>query len=333
MLACMVNSCIRTKSCSIEGISRPEDGCGRQSESRVKQAKRWLMSKWTGWDTFFVPYIAPLLGQLSKAGEIVIVMDGSETGRGCTTLMLSVIWGKYAIPVVWTTREGAKGHFSDAVHTELARECLALLPVGQQCRVVLLGDGEFDGQSLHRWCVGRGWQFVTRTACDRHIDFGGEVARFDSIQTTRGIVFIPSALPMANGVFWHGKGHKKPLFLLTNMELGQEACDYYKRRFKIETLFKHLKSAGFHLDKTRLKCSYKLANLIIVVAFAFVFSFCMGAFITANEPVEYLETIVRKDRLARIAPIAIAQLAIGHNASCVINFFSDLSKNFQWIFT
>ena len=115
--------------------------------------------------------------------------------------------------------------------------------------------------------------------------------------------------------------------------MGYEACNYYKRRFKIETFFKHLKSAGFYLNKTRLKCPVKVANLIIVVAFSFIISFCMGAFIKENVPVKTLETIVRKDRLNKITPIAIAQLAIKHNSNCVLIFFSELSKNFQSVFT
>ncbi len=146
---------------------------------------------------------------------------------------------------------------------------------------------------------------------------GGVVARMDT----------------ANAVYWKDKRYSKPLFLLTNLELGYEACQYYKRRFKIETLFKHLKSAGFYLHKTRLKCPKKLANLIIVVAFSFIITFCMGLFIKENEPGNSLELIVRKDRLLKITPIAIAQLAINANCGCVFIFFSDLSKNFNKVFT
>ena len=57
------------------------------------------------------------------------------------------------------------------------------------------------------------------------------------------------------------------------------------------------------------------------------------AFIKENEPLKNLETIVRKDRLNKITPIAIAQLAIKHNCHCAVIFFSNLSKNYQWVFT
>ncbi len=63
---------------------------------------------------------------------------------------------------------------------------------------------------------------------------------------------MPQALPQANAVYWCEKGYSRPIFLLTNMASAQEAYRYYKRRFRIEFMFKHLKSGGFHLHKTRL---------------------------------------------------------------------------------
>ena len=331
-MSSLIQACVRNGHCRLESLSESTEAYqARKKSSLLQQAKRWLGNKWTDWQTFYLPFVRHFLQGLAAKGEIVFVMDGSQTGSANTTLMLSVLCKGFAVPVVWVVKKGEKGHFPEEMHTDLLKMVAQICPPG--CRIVLLGDGEFDGQALQQWCVGNLWSFVVRTSSDRLIDFDGEVARFDSIQTTRSICFIPGALPLANAVYWREKGHPKPLFLLTNLELGYEACHYYKRRFKIETLFKHLKSAGFYLHKTRLKCPKKLANLIIVVAFSFVFSFCMGLLIKEKEPSQNLELIVRKDRLHKITPIAIAQLAIRHNCPCVLIFFSELSKNFNEVFT
>jgi hypothetical protein len=278
-----------------------------------------------------MPFVRHFLQGLAAKGELVFIIDGSQTGSANTTLMLSVLCKGFAIPVAWVVKEGEKGHFPAEMHTDLLKMIAPICPEG--CRLVLLGDGEFDGQGLQDWCNDNNWCFVVRTSSDRQIDFDGETARFDSIQTTQSVYFIEGALPSANAVYWKDKKYLKPLFLLTNMELGYEACNYYKRRFKIETLFKHLKSAGFYLHKTRLKCPEKLTKLIIIVAFAFVFTFCMGVFLKEKNSIQSLEKIVRKDRLNKITPIAIAQLAIKHRCGCLLNFFSDLSKNFNEVFT
>jgi hypothetical protein len=332
LMASLVQACILNGHCRLESLSEASEAYGTEKKSSLlQQAKRWLGNKWTDWQGFYLPFARHFLQGLATKGEIVFVIDGTQSGHANTCLMISVLYRGFAIPLAWVVKKGEKGHFPEEMHLDLLQMIAPICPSG--CRLVLLGDGEFDGDGLMEWCVGNGWIFVVRTSTDRSIDFDGEVARFDSLRTTRSICFIPDAGQWANAVFWHNKAYKKPLFLLTNLELGQEACHYYKLRFKIETLFKHLKSAGFYLHKTRLKCPVKVANLIIVVAFAFVISFCMGAFIKENAKTDTLETLVRKDRLTKISPIAIAQAAIRQNAHCALIFFSELSKNFHHVFT
>lgn len=332
LLVSLIQACIRNGHCRLESLSESSDAYrALKKSSLLQQSKRWLSNKWTDWQTFYLPFVHHFLHGLATKGEVVFVMDGSQTGSANTTLMLSVLCKGFAVPVAWVVKKGEKGHFSEEMHVDLLQMIAPVCPIG--CRFVLLGDGEFDGQALREWCHENDWLFVVRTSSDRLIDFDGEIARFDSIQTTRSVCFIESALPKANAVYWKGKKHTKPIFLLTNMELGYEACNYYKRRFKIETLFKHLKSAGFYLHKTRIKCPQKLANLIIVVAFAFIITFCIGVFLKANGPKHSLERIVRKDRLNKITPIAMAQLAIMAACDAVLIFFSDLSKNFNEVFT
>ena len=96
---------------------------------------------------------------------------------------------------------------------------------------------------------------------------------------------------------------------------------------------KHYSGTLICLHKTRLKCPQKLANLIIVVAFSFVITFCIGLAIKENEPGKSIELIVRKDRLPKITPVTIAQLAIRTKCACILTFFSDMSKHFSQIFT
>ena len=79
-------------------------------------------------------------------GPLVLAMDGSIVGRGCMTLMVSVVYKQRALPVAWIVAKRRKGHFPETVHLELMRKVQGLIPDG--ARVVLLGDGEFDGVDL-----------------------------------------------------------------------------------------------------------------------------------------------------------------------------------------
>jgi hypothetical protein len=49
----------------------------------------------------------------------VLVIDGSAVGRGCVALMVHVVYQGRALPVVWSVREGQKGHFPEAMHIAL----------------------------------------------------------------------------------------------------------------------------------------------------------------------------------------------------------------------
>jgi len=82
-------------------------------ESRVKQAKRWLDSKYSDYESFFLPHIYPLLQSFSTQGPLLLAIDGSEVGKDCMALMVSVVWGKRALPVCWLVRKGKKGHMSE----------------------------------------------------------------------------------------------------------------------------------------------------------------------------------------------------------------------------
>jgi hypothetical protein len=79
-------------------------------------------------------------------------------------LMVSVIYKKRAIPIVWMSTKGKKGHLPEALHCQLVEKLIALVP-GNCCKV-LLGDGEFDGNALQGLLKRHGWNYVLRTRKD-----------------------------------------------------------------------------------------------------------------------------------------------------------------------
>jgi hypothetical protein len=59
---------------------------------------------------------------------LVLIIDGSSTARGCVTLMVSVVYQKRSLPLLWVTRKGNKRHFPEALHTELITAIKAIIP-------------------------------------------------------------------------------------------------------------------------------------------------------------------------------------------------------------
>lgn len=332
VLCAMVSSCIQQQSCALQSLATPDREATTQVESRIKQAKRWLSSKWTDWDSFYAPYAKLILLNLSKRGELVLVIDGSEMAGDCMVLMVSVLWGKYAIPLAWMTKKGEKGHFSEQVHLDLLGVVARVVP--SNCRVVLLGDGEFDGKLLCARCEGLRWEFVLRTSLDRKIDDNGEILAIGKLVIWPGqeTAFIESALHGYNAVLWHYKKHEHPVPLLTNMELGEMACAYYERRFKIELMFKQFKSSGFNVHRSKVMGEKRVHSLIIVLALAFVIVFWAGVNLTQMSP-KNIAMFARPDRLTDLTPINVALKALKAALLLMRSTLSDMSMNIDHFFS
>jgi len=73
------------------------------------------------------PYFCQIL-VLILGVTIVLVMDGSPVGRGCRTLMLSVLYKKRALPLAWLVSQGSKGHFSEENHINLIEQVKEIIP-------------------------------------------------------------------------------------------------------------------------------------------------------------------------------------------------------------
>lgn len=61
-------------------------------ESNVKKVKRFLKSRYTDYQSFFLPFIVSFLSDLRGVPRLFIVIDGSVVGNGCRALMVSLVY-------------------------------------------------------------------------------------------------------------------------------------------------------------------------------------------------------------------------------------------------
>jgi hypothetical protein len=289
-LSGLIAGMIRKDSCHMADIGSglPQDS---NAFSKETAAKRFVENKWVDYETCFLPFLTKFLraifAVLAPRTGIRLVIDGSQTGKNHATLMISLVWQGRGIPLCWFTKKGAKGHFSEEDHLmlfEQARQIIQpLLPEG--AAVTLLGDGEFDSVGLQQSCLGCGWNYVLRTACDTILHEGGE--RFQPRQVAPpkdgnclfipGVEFAAVRFRSVNFVCWHDRDkHQDPIYLVSNLDEPGDIIERYKERFSIECLFKDLKSGSFNLHKTRLKKAFSISNLIMVAALAFIMLLCLG---------------------------------------------------------
>ena len=150
-----------------------------------------------------------------------------------------------------------KGHLPQDLHCQLFQKAQAL--VGNTREVVFLGDGEFDGTDLLCAREQAGGQYVCRTACTVCLDEDETAFRFPDLGLQRGdyieienVAFTQAKYAGITAVAVWKMAYAEPLYLVTNMQPGQEAVYYYQRRFGIETFFSDQKSRGFHLGSVNL---------------------------------------------------------------------------------
>jgi len=274
-LAALISGIVGSKSSQLPHIATKVPD-GTKPESRVKRFTRWLDNDHILEEVYFLPYADVLLRHLALQ-TVVLVMDGSGVGRGCTALMIHVVSKGRALPLAWRVRQAPKGHFPEDLHIALVDLISGLLPAGAQ--VVLLGDGECDGTRLQHTLQQAGWSYACRTATSTVATWDSETFRLDAL----GACLKPGRLielkevhvtreaygPILLLCCW-AKGYHEPLYVVSNMATAEEACRLYEKRCRIETFFSDQKSRGFHIHKSHISDVHRLSRLLIAACLAYI---------------------------------------------------------------
>lgn len=295
-MAAFISGIIGSKSCQLPKVSS-NVADGTKPESRNKKFHRLIKNDRFEYDTFFLPYATALLSCLGQS-TLAFVIDGSTVARNCITLVASVVYKSRALPICWITVKGGKGHLSEELHIQLVEQLHQVVP--DSITLIFLGDGEFDGANLLKTLKGYNWLFSCRTSKNRllieneeqfslrHIDPGSEeYFRIPDVSLRDHPDF------QCDAILWWQRTYKEPVYLFTNINPACEATYWYKKRFRIETMFSDKKSRGFHLHKSHISDPERVDRLMMVASLAYIFIICFGLYAVKNG---YDKIIHRTDR-------------------------------------
>jgi Transposase DDE domain len=252
-------------------------------ESRVKRLSRWLDNEQIKEEIYFLPYAEMLLTCLALE-TLVLVMDGSGVGRGCCALMIHVIYKGRALPLTWVVRQCPKGHAPEVLHIELVELVRELIPEGS--KVVFLGDGEFDGTELQATLNEAGWFYACRTSKSTvatweglkfNLDLLGSSIKPGMLIELKEVQFTRNAYGPVMVLCCWAKDEAEPLYLVSNLSSAEEAIQYYKKRFRIETFFSDQKSRGFNIQKSHREDPQRLSRLLIASCLAYIWIVYLGS--------------------------------------------------------
>src|SRR5262249_13078569 len=221
-LAALISGIVGSKSAQLPHIAAKVPN-GTKPESRVKRFARWVANARRLEEVSLLPYAAVLLRPLALP-TVVLVMDGSGVGRGCTALMIHVVYKGRALPLAWRVRQAPQGHFPEELHIALVELISGLLPPGAP--VGLLGGGALEGARLQHTVQQGGWSYACRTATSTVATWESETFRLDAL----GACLKPGRLielqevhvtrqaygPILLLCCW-AKGYHEPLYLVSNL--------------------------------------------------------------------------------------------------------------------
>ena len=286
-LAMMVTGIVISRNAQLSQMSAEVPGKAKDKSVEMR-LRRWVKQEKIDADVIYMPFARQLLTALAGS-PLVLVMDGSQAGRGCMVLMVGVLYKKRALPIAWVTYKGKKGHTTGQRHIQVLEKVLPLLPDGSE--VVLLGDAEYDTTEMLIWLREKThWQYVLRTSPQIYVQEGQNSQPIGAYPLARGQIFHRSqvgftqeAAVLLNLIGWWGSRHEDPIFLVTNLPNAYQACRFYRRRFQIETFFSDQKSRGFNIQKSHLSDPARLGRMLIAACLAYIWMIWQGLWVIASK--------------------------------------------------
>ena len=89
-LTSMMTGIVQSKRCHFEVMAGKTPGPSKVT-SRAKRFSRYTQNERIERETYFMPFIEELVLGLAQRGVLAVVMDGSEVGRNCLALVVSMV--------------------------------------------------------------------------------------------------------------------------------------------------------------------------------------------------------------------------------------------------
>jgi hypothetical protein len=298
-LAMMISGIVMSRNAQLSAMSS-EIPTATKEKSIEMRMRRWVKDE-IDEEAVYLPFARQILEALSHL-PLVLVMDGSQAGRGCMVLMVGVLYQKRALPIAWLVYKGKKGHASAERHKQALNKVVPLLPEGSE--VVLLGDAEYDTTEMIQWIEkNTAWQYVLRTSPQIYVQTDQQEQAIRDYPLEKGkVLFLPQAgftqtvAITLNVVGWWASRYEEPIFMVTNLDSPYQACRYYRRRFRIETFFSDQKSRGFHIHKSHLADPARLSRLLIAACLAYIWMITQGLQVIATNNISLIDRTERIDK-------------------------------------
>jgi hypothetical protein len=264
------------------------------SRSHYQRLKRWLKEGEKG-KGLWVEMLRAAVSLLSKE-SVCLILDGSSWkwgGKEYHFLTLSLLYKGVSVPIFWMelSRLGissqivpaTKLHVSDWHRRWLLRMACKLFSLKGK---VLLADREYIGNEWFNILKEKGMDFVIRLRkgnYEQQIEQGGKkITKLESKARAKVGRVVWQNFTLQGHCYtyvlkaYRERSGKIALLRLISSLAADKALQYYMERYRIEPMFRHLKSNGFHLASLHVQKSYKVQLMMAAVVLAYCLSVVYG---------------------------------------------------------
>lgn len=251
--------------------------------SHYQRLKRWLRSAEENkgiWVEMLRAAVSLLQGK-----SRCLILDGSSwqwAGKTYHFLTLSVLYKGVSIPVFWLEL-GRLGISNQWHRKKLLRLALVLFDLSGK---VLLADREYIGSDWFTQLKGAAMDFVIRLRnknYEQQITHKGKpMNKLENKARARigRIVWQEFELDEQPYTFvllsTRTRSGKIELLRLITTLCPAKAVEYYGYRYKIESMFRHLKSNGFDLESLQVEKAYKIRMMMAALVLAYCLAVSYG---------------------------------------------------------
>lgn len=231
-----------------------------------------------------------LLVLLPQTGRLKLCIDRTEWefgGQNHNILVLTAYSHGVGIPIWFEVldNDGGNSHTDDRIYTMM--KIIELL--GKKRIKCVVGDCEFIGKDWIKWLIKERIRFYIDVRTNQQIVHKGKkyvishILQHHKTKILNKVWIFEAELGLALKA--NNRTGKKCLAVVTNHEPSQ-SLQNYADRWSIEVLFASIKTKGFDLEATHLKCPIRLRKLFALVSMAFAVCFLIGVVSHRMKPIK-----------------------------------------------
>jgi hypothetical protein len=227
-------------------------------------------------DYFFVA--ALLVSLLPARGKLRLCIDRTEWDFGCcqvNILMVIASTSTMQVPLYWELLDNKSGNSSSEDRIDVLKMCVKLL--GKERIGLVIGDREFIGHKWMKYLKDNCLLFVMRLPKHHlieRLDGRKQTLTEFSLSTTKPLLLTNCLVDGVVGHVWVKALPEGEFLYLFGSAKVEYFGQFYRKRWKIESVFQAFKKRGFNLESTHLKVLAKLKKLVAFVSIAY--SICVS---------------------------------------------------------